>query len=233
MKIGQIRKDNSTRYLNSVTSTKGEFKTSISLGSSFLDFKDWIIVPQGGFKYNNFYYVKLKIKNTIESEKDTERSFTISLSNKANQSLVSETEQFLKSFSVPNLRDKTINIQLVFTPNIDFHGLIIRLNRNSIDFNITKSNNYSGRDFQIETEGFEVYNISNIKPSGVEYLNKIGVQGPSGLLMCINGQEIRVGPSGIYETRNGYKINFIGFIIKDDQDSFDIKNYFILDYQYE
>jgi len=30
--------------------------------------------------------------------------------------------------------------------------------------------------------------------------------------MCINGEPIRIGPSGIYEIRNGYKVNFLGFV---------------------
>jgi len=45
--------------------------------------------------------------------------------------------------------------------------------------------------------------------------------------MCINGEEIRIGPSGIYEIKNGYTVNFIGFAILPNDN-----NYFILDYQY-
>ena len=45
--------------------------------------------------------------------------------------------------------------------------------------------------------------------------------------MCINGEEIKVGRSGLYEILNGYKISFIGFIVEPDDNK-----YFILDYQY-
>ena len=63
-------------------------------------------------------------------------------------------------------------------------------------------------------------------------LLKIGIQGPTGLLFCINGEEIRMGKSGIYEILNGYKVNSIGFVPKPDSISPGGKDYFVLDYQY-
>jgi len=60
------------------------------------------------------------------------------------------------------------------------------------------------------------------------------------MLMCINGEPIRIGPSGIYEIRNGYKIYFLGFIIKNYDEIIDgngvsqiRRDSFIVDYQYE
>ena len=60
------------------------------------------------------------------------------------------------------------------------------------------------------------------------------------MLMCINGEPIRIGPSGIYEIRNGYKIYFLGFIIKSYDEIIDengnkqiCRDDFIVDYQYE
>ena len=47
------------------------------------------------------------------------------------------------------------------------------------------------------------------------------------MLMCINGEEIRIGRTGIYEINYGISINTIGFIVEPN----DGKN-FILDYQY-
>ena len=64
----------------------------------------------------------------------------------------------------------------------------------------------------------------------ISALLQIGVQGDPGLLMCINGEEIRIGRSGLYEILNGYKITFIGFIINTEPED---DRYFILDYQYE
>lgn len=46
--------------------------------------------------------------------------------------------------------------------------------------------------------------------------------------MCINGEGIKVGKSGLYEINNGIKITFIGFIIENESDS----RKFFLDYRY-
>ena len=62
--------------------------------------------------------------------------------------------------------------------------------------------------------------------SGNRILKQIGIQGPPGLLMSINGEEIRIGRSGLYEITYGINTTFIGFIVEADE------KYFILDYQY-
>ena len=49
---------------------------------------------------------------------------------------------------------------------------------------------------------------------------KIGIQGTPGTLMCINGEGIRIGPSGIYEIKNGYKINNLTPLPKGNQKGF-------------
>ena len=245
MKIGQLRgSSNGSSYFQQISSQKGKFETAISLGSGDLLFRDWAISLNGSntFQYENNYYVKLKIKNQKEKIQnsdgtqsyvnETQRTFTISLGNDT-----TGTEQFLKSITLPVEEEaKVANIELIFTPNITFSKIIIRMDRNAIDFGLSYIENnitYTGRKFilgeneESDSEDFKIYSIINKKPESVKSFNKIGVQGPPGLLMCINGQEIRVGPSGIYETRNGYKINFIGFIVKDNRDNF------ILDYQYQ
>ena len=62
--------------------------------------------------------------------------------------------------------------------------------------------------------------------------------------MCINGQGIRIGPSGIYEIKDGYKINFLSVLPKT---SYQIvssnsgnqytasytSDVFVIDYQYD
>lgn len=55
------------------------------------------------------------------------------------------------------------------------------------------------------------------------------------MLMCINGEEIRIGPSGIYEIKNGYIINFIGVVPRISRDSTGAigRDNFLIDYQYE
>ena len=45
---------------------------------------------------------------------------------------------------------------------------------------------------------------------------KIGVQSKPGFYMCINGEPIRVGKSGVYEINNGLNISFFGTPITDE-----------------
>ena len=59
---------------------------------------------------------------------------------------------------------------------------------------------------------------------------KIGVQGPPSLLMCINGEQIRIGKTGIFEiNEDNVSISFVGFIPKIKNN---VLEYFIMDYEY-
>jgi hypothetical protein len=113
--------------------------------------------------------------------------------------------------------------------------LVLKLSRTASDYaKMNKDGNetFAGRIITIEEDKckcFQVMNILDIDSlKGINEFAKIGVQGPTGLLMCINGEEIRVGPSGLYEIKNGYKVNFIGFIITEEF----ADEQFLLDYQY-
>ena len=58
-------------------------------------------------------------------------------------------------------------------------------------------------------------------------LKRIGVQGTPGLLMCINGEQIQIGKSGIFEINIDYIVSYFGVVIEKDSDKV-----FLLDYQY-
>ena len=84
---------------------------------------------------------------------------------------------------------------------------------------------------------YAIHNIiedlsSNLNYSDLEELAKIGVQGPPGLIMCINREQIRIGRTGIYELNNGMKIQSIGFVLKKSDFYLDGTDYFIMDFQY-
>lgn len=66
--------------------------------------------------------------------------------------------------------------------------------------------------------------------SNVNSLSKVGIQGPPSMLMCINGEQIRLGKTGIYEINNGVKVNFIAFVPKLSLNGLD---YFIMDFEYQ
>ena len=58
-------------------------------------------------------------------------------------------------------------------------------------------------------------------------LKRIGVQGTPGLIMCINGEQIQIGKSGIFEINIDYTVSYFGVVIEKDSDKI-----FLLDYQY-
>lgn len=89
------------------------------------------------------------------------------------------------------------------------------LNRESVDYNRNNQDGTYGRIPQIDVINFG--KIKNLVSNPINHspLTRIGVQGPVGLLMEINGEPIKIGPTGIYEINNGYKITSFGVVIKD------------------
>lgn len=234
--IGQFRKDELDSYLNKISFTSQEIQTSSSDISEDIVFNDISFKLENGFIQNKNYYFKLQIKK-IQSNQD----FQITLQNVNQQNT---SVQKIKSFYIPAKQEQEINgiavINIVFSPIINYSHLVLRLSRTYEDFLIVEQQQGQnkkryGRTIEINEEGCEFFQIENIlsnnKLNNVSQFKKIGVQGPSGLLMCINGEEIRIGPSGIYQIKNGYRINFMGFVITSSENTSD--NYFILDYQYE
>ena len=102
------------------------------------------------------------------------------------------------------------SIETVFVPNAAYDQIIIKDCTNCT---------------VVLNQAAEINNV--LTKLNINKLTKIGVQGPSGLVMDINGEEIRVGRFGIYELIRRIDIEFISFIINNDDNRF-----FILDYQY-
>ena len=122
--------------------------------------------------------------------------------------------------------------EIVISPNDNYtyNQIYFELNRELIDFNTQNEDGTYGRKMHITIERLDkIYNVIDfLSPSigGNRILKQIGIQGPPGLLMSINGEEIRIGRSGLYEITYGINITFIGFVVEADE------KYFILDYQY-
>lgn len=126
----------------------------------------------------------------------------------------------------------SFNIDLIFKANYNFTHLvfeILRTNLTNADAYLTPSNNVN------TTKLTEVKNI--VKELQLNRLKKVGIQGPFGLKFAINGEEIKLGKSGIF-TSEEMDIASIGFIIEEYNDygdtlaTFDNKAFFIMDYQY-
>lgn len=225
--LGQFRRDMLAvdNYISNLaySITTVDVDTDTSLGVTF---KDQAIVLTGkSFEYGINYYLKVGIKRDI----DYNQTIIINLQN-------DNATQTLETYTIPRASGTTNSvaiIELVISPNNSYDKIVFTLQRNAQDYTITNPDGSSGRLLTIVQSDTKVATINNILSIlGINSLTKIGVQGPPGLLMCINGEDIRIGPSGIYEIKNGYKVTFIGFIIQNSDDTPDKKDYFILDYQY-
>lgn len=103
----------------------------------------------------------------------------------------------------------------------------------STDLNTPDVKILCGRYINKDALNFRLYKINAIlPPENIDKISRIGVWGPSGLLMSINGEPIRVGPSGYYELKN-FDITSFGVFVPDEEDAANLyQNNFTVDYQY-
>ena len=222
--FGQFRRDQLSvdNYNSTIEYTKQNYqrKTGTTVQKKFVDNMIVIANPMDNTKS---YYLQVKI-NKISSQQD----FSLLLKKSTNDNI----SQTIDTFSVRSGSSGTETFEFIITPNIDYDQIVFYLTRTSVDYQLDNGDNTYGRKSTVE-----ILNFSQVKDLLTTSINhtpliKIGVQGPTGMLMIINGEPIRIGPSGVYEINNGYKIKTFGVIIKDNVLSTDGKEYFILDYQY-
>ena len=110
-----------------------------------------------------------------------------------------------------------------------FDALVIEIEREHVDEEIihatdANTEHFYGRLIDIDALDFKAKTINKLLPEeDNEIIKKIGVQGHPGLTMVINGEEIKMGPSGLFEL-NDFDITSFGVCG-------DAKR-FIVDYQY-
>ena len=177
----------------------------------------------------HYYYLNFKIKKRND-ENSNQQVFRLKLQRVENDIVVKE--QFIKLFKVPNAplqedEDKNyISFEIIISPNSSYNQIIWQMQREYVDY-ITKETidgeTYDGRVAIIQVNTFsQIVNIINslqINSQDIA-LSKVGIQGPPSLLMCINGEQIRIGKNGIYEINNSIQITFLGFIPKSASDYF-------------
>ena len=229
--FGQFRRNQLSSFLTPLSYGLTTI-TSQSIISSAITFLDNILVLSGnnivkptesdGVRTKN-YYIRFKVY-----KKANPQTIKIKL---VNTNKTSDNIQVLKSIVVEGGRESDYSsYEIVISPNNIYNRILFELQRELEDYNIINEDGTYGRICNIYIDRLdEVYNVINyLNPLiNKSSLLQIGVQSAPGLLMCINGEEIKVGRSGLYEILNGYKISFIGFIVEPDDNK-----YFILDYQY-
>lgn len=123
--------------------------------------------------------------------------------------------------------------ELVFRPIEEgFTQIILEMVRSVEDYNIQRTT-ASGQEYgrvvdisKVECRLMTLNNIVNELVSKDQELSRIGVWGHPGLLMCINGEEIRIGPSGYYEL-GSIPIESLGIVAQGNE------NNYTIDYQYQ
>ena len=167
------------------------------------------------------YYLRFKIYKNENSN----QTITIKLLNSTQSQTIKKI--FLKMGSSADYEI----FETILTPNASYNQICFELDRISEDFSQVNEDGTYGRTINIEVENLSnIYNIINFLNTSIEEkgkLKQIGIQGPVGMLMCINGEEIRIGRTGVYEINYGISINSIGFVVEPN----DKKN-FLMDYQY-
>lgn len=203
-----------------------ELTSTVFFENAYYDFSNT------GNKMNkqNYYYLNFSVKkmNTIQN-------FYLKLKNltQSDDDFSDNNEQIIAEFTVPQstIEDDWTNFEIIIAPNKTYGQLYWDLRR-------TISNDYlSTSDMQVEgaigrkmTIVINQFAIIKNIVKDINKIVKIGVQGPPSLLMCINGEQIRIGKTGIFEiNEDNISISFVGFVPKVKNG---ILEYFIMDYEY-
>lgn len=185
------------------------------------------------FQNLHYYYLKFKIQKKSYGGNHPQ-VFSLKLQRIENENIIKE--QFIKTLMVPDMpievNDEYVSFELIIAPNSAYNQLIWQMQRDVLDYTTQETidgETFNGRVPIINVETFsEIVNtIDSFQINSQNTaLSKVGIQGPPSLLMCINGEQIRIGKNGIYEISNSIQITFLGFIPKSASD------YFIIDYEY-
>lgn len=227
--FGQFRRSQLDSFLTPLKYKleQAKIKSTISTAVTFVDnvisLTDALKpTEQDGIRAKN-YYIRFRIY-----KKANPQTIIIKLINTNKQT---DNIQNLRTIIVDAGRETEYNTyEIVIPPNNNYNQIKFELQRELEDYNKKNSDGTYGRICKIEVIRLdEIYNVIDYLTTIINKsaLLQIGVQSAPGLLMCINGEEIRVGRSGLYEILNGYKVTFIGFIVEPNDNK-----HFMLDYQY-
>lgn len=227
--FGQFRRSQLDSFLTPLKYKleQAKIKSTISIAVTFVDnvisLTDALKpTEQDGIRAKN-YYIRFRIY-----KKANPQTIIIKLINTNKQT---DNIQNLRTIIVDAGRETEYNTyEIVIPPNNNYNQIKFELQRELEDYNKKNSDGTYGRICKIEVIRLdEIYNVIDYLTTIINKsaLLQIGVQSAPGLLMCINGEEIRVGRSGLYEILNGYKVTFIGFIVEPNDNK-----HFMLDYQY-
>ena len=195
------------------------FKDEKEIGT---DITKKIIVPSGNEEIievrftnteenfsNNFNYY---IKGTITKNKNHPRKIRIYLTDKESTAKYDIAVLNIGVDRIKDAEERTEPFKIAFRPGKSSYNRLVFAN---IEDNLTTDN----KKFKLElNSALELGNIL----SG-EKIIQLGIQADPGFIFLINGEPIKVGRRGFFETPDGYEITDIAVTERN----------FIMDYKYE
>lgn len=142
---------------------------------------------------SGYYYFNCQIKRMTSPQ-----TFTIKLVN-FDETTIGSVEQFIKQITIRGGdREEWVTVEFIFHPVVSFDTILFQLQRTIEDYR--EFARYPKIDYQ---QLGIINNIINLKVGNDISLLKVGVQSHPGLTLCINGEEIHISRSGIFEVKNG------------------------------
>lgn len=219
---------------------RGQFSDYIKeLDINDYDIRDQVTETEE-FKGQKFYDVKI-VKSFSPADGSLflrfavtrftrETGVTIKLTKENTSALATNNTQTIAKITVPAaVTSEDLIVPLVYdiiiTPNDNYGQLIFAIDRDGLDFTTTPRRWIGRHTFMVDSFGTIANIIPKLDIENMGRLKQIGVQAKPGLEMCVNGEMVRVGRSGIYELNHGIDITFLGFMPNE-------KDHFLMDYQY-
>lgn len=242
LQIGQIRKNNNTSYLTDLSNNITDVSI-VSQGFGEQVFTNYGIQLNGGFQTGIPYYLRFAVKRReadtdsgVTGESQARLQFSLYLYTDLSNHELGTSQKIADNIIVDPIiiesdTEQYRYFEFIFTPNKTYLYLAFVLTRITYDYTKEGGRSVSAEDIFIKGNSGDLAIINNILPKSLSAVDQIGIQTKPGTLLCINGEDIRVGRSGTYEINNGLKINFVGIVSPNGDNSSNI-NDFILDYAY-
>ena len=135
------------------------------------------------------------------------------------------------SWRASNSEDAYGIFDITFRPLVGtFDRVCAEIVREAIDEQVSFSDTGKGRQLGVVESDCSLKIVNDLVPTlkgngEMSSITKIGVWGRPGLLMCINGEPIRVGNSGFYE-QDSVEVETLGVVVSNN----DWSNNFTIDY---
>jgi len=223
--IGQLRKSKVSNFLTSIGTTQNDRIVSTYFDNT--EFNDVAITPAEALTADKNYFIRFSIKKMSADAYDGDNTQNITLRlYKSLKDYTDDDVQLLQSLpriaAAPAGQEDWVTFEKVFTPDDSYAYIGLILSRSSYDYRYVNT----AREVTLRVDAFG--SVDNILPSVSKSFMKIGCQSKPGSLLCVNGEQIRIGRSGTYEVNNGVPITFFGFAGQNNE-----IGQFILDYAYD